>query len=341
MLKETGASLLLSIVVPVYRSAACLAELARRVQDDVGRHFETYELILVNDDSPDESWDVVVRLAREYDFITGVNLRRNVGQDNAIMAGLHVARGEVVVIMDDDLQHQPADIYALHQQIHNGFDVVYAQFKYKKQLLWKNLGSWFNDRVAVVMLGKPKDIYMSPFKAIRRGVVDELIKYNGPYPYVDGLLFTVTSNITQLAVAHHTRFAGKGNYNLVRSIGVWLKLVTGFSVIPLRMAILLGTTMSLVSFLLASYFVIEALVLQHEPPGWPSVIVAILFIGGIQLIGIGALGEYIGRIFITQNQRPQFTIKDIHRGGEACRTTISTGAADEVHRGAGYIAKVS
>jgi len=126
----------------------------------------------------------------------------------------------------------------------------------------------------------------------------------------------VTSNITQVTVTHHTRFAGRGNYNLLRSIAVWLKLATGFSVIPLRMATFLGGVISLFSFALAFYFVIEALVLEREPSGWPSVIVAILFIGGIQLIGIGSVGEYIGRIFITQNQRPQFTVKEIHRNTE-------------------------
>jgi len=303
----------LSIVVPAYRSARCLPELARRVQHEVGAHFDSYELILVNDGSPDESWEVIVQLTREYDFVIGIDLRRNVGQDNAIMAGLNVASGEVIVIMDDDLQHDPSDISTLHHRLQDGFDVVYAHFERKRQALWKNVGSWFNDRFAMMVLGKPKDIYMSPYKALRREVVDEIIKYGGPYPYVDGLIFTVTSNITDVPATHHSRFAGEGNYNLVRSIGVWLKLATGFSVIPLRMVTFLGGVISLLSFLLAFYFVLETLVLKREPSGWPSMIVAVLFIGGVQLIGIGAVGEYIGRIFMTQNHRPQFTIKAIQR----------------------------
>jgi undecaprenyl-phosphate 4-deoxy-4-formamido-L-arabinose transferase len=303
----------LSIVVPVYQSARCLPELARRVRHEAGAHFDSYELILVNDDSPDESWEVIVQLTREYDFVTGVNLRRNVGQDNAIMAGLNVASGEVIVIMDDDLQQDPSDISMLHHRLQDGFDVVYAHFGRKRQALWKNLGSWFNDWFAMMVLGKPKDIYMSPYKALRREVVDEIIKYGGPYPYVDGLIFTVTSNITDVPATHHPRFAGKGNYNLVKSIGVWLKLATGFSVIPLRMVTFLGGIISLFSFMLAFYFVLETLLLKREPSGWPSTIVAILFIGGVQLIGIGAVGEYIGRIFMTQNQRPQFTVKAIQR----------------------------
>jgi undecaprenyl-phosphate 4-deoxy-4-formamido-L-arabinose transferase len=233
------------------------------------------------------------------------------------MAGLNVANGDVIVIMDDDLQHSPSDIAALHAAIEDGFDVAFATFEHKKQALWKNVGSWFNDRFANIILGKPKNIYMSPFKAVRREVVDEIVKYQGPYPYVDGLILTITSNITEVRVTHHDRFAGHGNYDLVRSIMVWLKLATGFSIIPLRMATLLGGVMSLFSFGLAFYFVIEALALEREPSGWPSVIVAILFIGGIQLIGIGAVGEYIGRIFITQNHRPQFTVKQIYRSNSA------------------------
>jgi polyisoprenyl-phosphate glycosyltransferase len=307
----------ISIIVPVYRSAECLPALARRVEEEVTRSFQTYELILVNDDSPDTSWEVIQRLTSEHNFVTGVNLRKNAGQDNAIMAGLNVAIGEVVIIMDDDLQHDPSDIVALHKQIECGFDVAYARFEQKQQALWKNLGSWFNDRVAVWILGKPKDIYMSPYKAIRREVVQEVTKYTGPYPYVDGLIFAVTSKITQVLTSHHARFAGQSNYNLLRSVKVWLKLATGFSAFPLRLVALLGGTLSLLAFLLGAFLAIHAFIFARGPEGWASVIVAILFIGGVQLIGIGAVGEYVGRIFVTQNARPQFTVKEICRSAVA------------------------
>jgi len=303
----------LSIVVPVYNSSECLPELALRIEQDLGRSFESYELILVNDDSPDTSWDVIAGLADKYAFVTGVNLRRNVGQDNAIMAGLHHASGEVVVIMDDDLQHDPSDIPLLYQQVQRGFDVVYACFTEKHQAVWKNLGSWFNDWVAVLVLGKPKRIYMSPYKAITREVVDEIIKYDGPYSYIDGIIFTITSNITQIPVVHHCRFAGRSNYNLLKSIQVWLKLATAFSVFPLRIATVTGGAISLFSFAMAIFFVIQTLFLEKAPEGWASLIVSVFFLGGIQLMGIGAVGEYIGRIFITQNRRPQFTIKQVYR----------------------------
>jgi len=323
----------LSIVVPVFRSAECLPELARRVKKEVACHFQSFELILINDGSPDTSWEVILRLTSEHSFVTGVNLRKNAGQDNAIMAGLNVATGEVVVIMDDDLQHDPSDIVALHKQIGCGFDVVYARFEQKQQALWKNLGSWFNDRVAVRTLGKPKNIYMSPYKAIRREVIREIIKYPGPYPYVDGLIFAITSNITQVRATHHTRYSGTSNYNLIRSIKVWLKLATGFSGFPLRMVALLGITMSCGAFLLSAFFILYALIWSRGPEGWASVIVVILFIGGVQLIGIGAVGEYVGRIFVTQNARPQFTVKEICRGGvtENQNVGVSSRGSGVVH----------
>jgi len=306
----------LSIVVPVYRSAPCLPELARRIEDTVGRHVSPYELILVNDDSPDESWKVITRLAGDHPAVVGVNLRRNVGQDNAIMAGLRTSSGRIVIIMDDDLQHDPDDIVVLVEEIRRGRDVVYARFAHKRQAVWKNLGSWFNDVVATVTLGKPANVYMSPYKAIRREVVDEIVKYQGPYPYLDGLIFTITSNIAEVPATHHRRFAGRSNFNLIRSITVWLKVVTGFSVIPLRFAMLLGAAMSASAFLLAIYYVVQTLLLSQQPAGYPSIIVSVLFIGGVQLIGLGAVGEYVGRIFITQNSRPQFTVKEVRRGGD-------------------------
>ena len=307
----------LSIVVPVYRSADCLPELARRIEKEVAGHFQSYELILVNDDSPDPSWEVIQRLASEHNFVTGINLRKNAGQDNAIMAGLNIASGEVVVIMDDDLQHDPSDIVSLHRQIERGFDVAYARFERKRQAWWKNLGSWFNDWVAVWTLGKPKDIYMSPYKAIRREVAQEVTKYVGPYPYVDGLIFAVTSKITQVLATHHTRFSGSSNYNLMRSIKICLKLATGFSAFPLRMVALMGVAMSLLAFALGTFFVLQTFIGSRGPEGWASAIVATLFIGGVQLIGIGAVGEYVGRIFVTQNARPQFTVKEIVKGDAA------------------------
>lgn len=301
----------ISVVVPVFNSAPCLPELVRRLGAALPGIEAEFEVILVDDDSRDGSWATIRDLCATYPFLRGVRLRKNAGQDNAIMAGLSLAEGDAVVIMDDDLQHDPEDIPALWRGLNDGeFDVVYGRFRVMRQARWKIFGSWLNDRLAVRVLGKPKDIYMSPFKIIDRAVVREVLRYEGPYSYVDGLLFTVTSRIGQVEVSHHPRYAGRSNYDLIRSIRVWLKLATSFSIVPLRLATLAGGLMSVGAFLLGIFFLLQALLLERMPAGWPSLIVTVLFLGGIQLVGIGAVGEYIGRIYITQNKRPQFTIRE-------------------------------
>jgi len=318
----------LSIVVPVYKSADCLEELARRVRDAVDGGFDGYELILVNDASPDRSWQIIERLVGEHDFVVGINLRKNAGQDGALMAGLREARGAAIVIMDDDLQHDPADIPALTAPLADGFDVVYAVFHHKEQALWKNLGSWFNGRVATWLLKKPASTYMSPYKAVRREVVDEIVKYDGPFPYVDGLIFTITDNCAEVPATHHRRFAGAGNFTMRRSLAVWLRLATSFSVIPLRLVSLAGAILALFAFLAGAYFLAEAAIEGRTVEGWLSLIVGVFFLGGIQLIGIGAVGEYVARLYLTINKRPQFLIKEIRRRGDGLAENALDGAND-------------
>jgi polyisoprenyl-phosphate glycosyltransferase len=309
-----------SVVVPCYRSAGCVRALVERVREVLAPSGRGFEIVLVNDCSPDETWAVIAGLADELDFVVGVDLRKNSGQDNAIMAGLHQARGEVVVIMDDDLQHDPADIPRLCAELERGFDVVYANFEHKQQAGWKNLGSWAADRLGVWLLGKPPNIYMSPYKAIRREVVDEVTEFSGPFSYVDGILFTITSRVTQIPALHHSRFAGESNYDLARSVRVALRLATSFSITPLRAASLAGGVLSGVSFLLGIYFILETLLWgESQVPGWPSLIVAVFFLGGVQLLGIGALGEYVGRIFLTLNRRPQFVVREVRGAGRVSR----------------------
>ncbi len=301
----------ITVVIPVYNSEDCLDKLTRRLTNVLDNLGKTYEIILVNDGSPDNSWKKIAELSEVYDKIKGINLRRNFGQDNAIMAGLNYSSGESVIIMDDDLQHDPADIPSLLSGLGKGDDVCYTHFSSKKQSWSKNLGSWFNDKVANVILKKPKEIYLSPYKVIKREVVDEITKYDGPYPYIDGLLFRVTQNIAQVTVEHHERYAGKGNYNLGKSIRVWLRLATNFSVLPLRIATFLGFVCSGIGLILALFFIIQHFVDGGAPSGWASLIVAVLFLGGIQLITIGIIGEYVGRLFLHHSREPQFVVNEV------------------------------
>ncbi len=298
----------ISIVIPVYNSQDNLIELARQVHDALAEM--SYELILVNDGSKDESWRIIAQLCSRNPNVIGVNLRKNCGQDNAIMAGLSYATGEFTVIMDDDIQHSPYDIIKLYDECRKGYDVCYAHFLKKNQALWKNMGSWFNGKIADVLIDKPRHIYLSPFQIIRKEVVDEILKYKGPYPYVQGLLLQTTANVTQITIAHHERYKGKGNFNFFRSISVFFKLATSFSVYPLRIASLLGFLVAASGFGLALYYLFEYLLTDHAVEGWLTLVLINLIIGGMVLASIGLIGEYMGRMYLSINSKPQYTVKE-------------------------------
>ncbi len=300
----------LSIVVPVYRSAPILPLLVEKVQQEINALAlqADFELILVNDASPDHSWAVIRELAARYPFVKGVNLRRNFGQHNATMAGLNHALGEWVVVMDDDLQHPPAAIGPMLAALHEGYDVCYTRYLNRQHATWKKLGSAFNDWVATHLLGKPKGLYLSSFKAMRRDVVQEVIKYDGPYAYLDGLILDVTSAITAVDIAHQARHAGEGNYNLSRSVSLWLKMATSFSVLPLRLASFAGFALAGLSVLMIGYVVLQKWLHPELPAGWASLIATILLIGGIQTLCIGMMGEYLGRTYLKLNRKPQFVV---------------------------------
>lgn len=299
-----------SIVVPVYRSEAILPHLVAKVQEAMAGSGLGYELILVNDVSPDGSWEVIKRLAAEHNFVRGVCLSKNVGQHNATMAGLGQVRGGVVIVMDDDLQHPPQAILKLVDSIKSGHDVCYTRYAHRQHAAWKKLGSWFNDRVATLLLNKPVGLYLSSFKAMHRRVVDEVVKYDGPYAYVDGLILDVTRNIDVLTIEHQARFAGEGNYNLRRSLSLWLKMATSFSVVPLRIATVLGLSITALSLIIGVAIILRKLSHPDLASGWASLIVSILFVGGMQTFCLGLLGEYLGRAYLKINKKPQFVIRE-------------------------------
>lgn len=302
----------LSIVIPVYNSEECLWELNNRVEQAMAG-IASYELILVNDKSTDNSWNKIVEICQKNKNAIGITLRKNSGQDNAIMAGLKITKGEHIVIMDDDLQHSPDDIPKLYSECLKGYDVCFALFSDKKQKLWKNLGSWMNGRLSEKLLSKPKDIYLSPFKLFRKEIAKEMVEYTGPYPYIDALLLTITHNINQIPIEHHTRYKGRGNFNLFKSLSVFLKHATGYSIYPLRLAIYLGFLSSVFAFIFGAYFLIDYFIHENKVEGWISTILFILFFGGSILISLGIIGEYIGRIFLTINKKPQYTIEKVTR----------------------------
>jgi undecaprenyl-phosphate 4-deoxy-4-formamido-L-arabinose transferase len=309
----------LSIVVPVYRSEDCLEALIEAIVDALAATGINYEVILVNDGSPDRSWKVIEFLCQARPNVVGLNLRRNFGQDNAIMTGLRLARGKYLVIMDDDLQHHPRDIPALLDKIkEEDADVVYADFRVKYQKWWKNLGSWFNGKVAEWVIQKPKGVYLSPYKVISREVAELIGQYDGPDPYVDGLLFQATSRITQIPAEHHPRYAGRSGYTLVKSIKVWGRLAFSFSVRPLRLVTWIGFAFATLGVLYALGVVASRLFwpehFSGDAMGWASLFVAQLVLGGVQMMFFGILGEYAGRTYLKVNRKPQTAVHEVIGG---------------------------
>lgn len=307
---ETG-SLALSLVIPVYGSEKVLPELVNRLQatlDQLPTIRASYEVIFVCDRSPDQSWQVIQQLSSQFSWVRGILLRMNAGQHNALMAGFARARGKIIVTMDDDLQHSPSDIPSLLEELNRGRDLVYARFGQRKHAGWKIWGSRLNDKVAGYLMNKPKGMYLSPFRAMRANVCKDVLRYQGPYVYVDGLLLSVTRNIGTVDVAHHDRFAGDSGYSLKKSISLWLKMATSFSIVPLRITSLVGMLFAGLGFLLAVLFVVQKLTINKMPDGWSSLMVTILILGGFQLLALGVIGEYMGRVLLTLNAKPQYVI---------------------------------
>lgn len=299
----------ISIVIPVFNSASILPELMKEITLALEGKI-TYELILVNDGSTDNSWETIQKLSAEY-TITGIRLRKNAGQDNALLAGMSMATGAFIVIMDDDLQHDPNDILRLYSEIQKGFDVCYANFNSKKQSLIKNLGSALNGKMAQSLIGKPAHLYLSPFKIIKASLVKEILQFRGPFPYVDGIILTLTASISQIDCTHHTRHSGKGNYSIGKSTDVFLNLMTGFSVRPLRLLMLAGICSLTAGFALSIVYLMEYFTENKHVDGWTTLALLTLFFGGFTLFGLGLIGEYVARIYLTGNNRPPYSIAEI------------------------------
>ena len=304
----------LSIVVPVYNGAKSVPDLVAALSElDVpGGH----EIILVDDGSPDESAEVCRALARQ-DCpvpVTAVLLSRNFGEHNAVMAGLHHVRGAYVVTMDDDLQNPPGEVTRLFEATRDGgHDVLYTYYAVKQHSSYRNLGSWLANRTADLVLDKPRGLYLSSFRCLRRGLVDQLLAYDGPFPYVDGLISQVTQSIGTLEVAHLPRAEGRSNYTLRRLVRLWLTILLNFSTLPLRISSILGLAMSALGLLLAVAVVFERLFFD-VPLGWGSLMSALLVFSGVQLLMLGLIGEYLGRTYLSVNRKPQFVVRTVVEG---------------------------
>ena len=310
---------MISFVIPCYRSSQTLPGVIQEIKDTMKtlKNYE-YEIVLVNDSSPDDTFCVITGLCRENDNITGINLARNFGQHAALMAGFHYVKGDVVVCLDDDGQTPACEVGRLLAGIEEGADVVYAKYNHKHHSGFRNFGSHVNEVMTRIMLGKPKDLYVSSYFAAKRFVVDEMIRYEYAYPYVIGLVLRTTKNIVNVEIDHRDRQAGESGYTLKKLLGLWFNGFTAFSVKPLRVATVPGTICALCGFAYGIYTIIKKIFIQ--PPdlviGFSALMSVIVFMGGMLMLMLGLVGEYMGRMYVSMNNSPQYVIREIVGNGK-------------------------
>ena len=305
---------LVSFVIPCYRSGQTLPAVIQEIKEtmDSMDSYE-YEIILINDCSPDDTFDVITRICRENDNITGINLARNFGQHSALMAGFHYVKGDVIVCLDDDGQTPADEVGKLLEGIEKGADVVYARYNHKRHSAFRNFGSHINELMTRIMLGKPKELYVSSYFAARRFVVEEMTRYEYAYPYVIGLVLRSTQNIINVDVQHRDRQAGESGYTLKKLLGLWFNGFTAFSVKPLRIATVTGVVCAFCGFAYGIYTIIKKIFIK--PPdlviGFSALMSVTVFMGGMLMLMMGMVGEYLGRMYISVNNSPQYVIREI------------------------------
>ncbi|MCM1267006.1 MAG: glycosyltransferase family 2 protein [Bacteroidales bacterium] len=302
---------LVSFVIPCYRSAQTIGGVVQEIRDAMqGLSQYRFEVILVNDASPDGTFETIRALCAENSDICGVNLARNFGQHAALMAGFAKARGDIVVCLDDDGQTPALEVGKLFSGIENGSDVVYAKYADKKHSGFRRFGSRVNDLMTRIMLGKPKDLYVSSYFAAKRFVVEELLRYENPYPYVIGLVLRTTKKIANVDVNHREREVGTSGYTIGKLLGLWFNGFTAFSIKPLRIATAVGMLSACAGFAYGIYTIIKKFVNPAVPVGFSALMAVIVFFSGLILLVLGMIGEYIGRIYISMNNAPQYVIRE-------------------------------
>lgn len=303
----------ISFVVPVYNSEKTLETLVDRIDlavENLQKNY-THEIILVNDYSKDSSLDLCRKLSNKFSHVKYLSFSRNFGQPHALIAGFNYVTGDYIICLDDDLQTPPEEINKLISKLKEGsYDVVYGKYSSKKHSLFRNFGSYTNQKMARWLINMPEGINTTSFFIARRFVINEVIKYNRHYPHIPGLIFRITNNIGNVLVEHKNREYGKSNYNLRKLVKLWFYGFTNFSVKPLRISSFLGFVLSGISFLMVIFLTIKKVINPQIQMGWTSLMIMITFFGGIQLLSVGLVGEYVGRIFMSINKAPQYIIKE-------------------------------
>lgn len=300
-----------SFVIPCYRSEHTLPHVIAEIEEKMKTLTQyEYDVFLVNDCSPDNTMGVIRKLCEEHKNIKGISFARNFGQHSALMAGLRHSDGDYVVCLDDDGQTPADEVDKLLDKLEEGYDAVYAKYEHKQHSTFRNLGSKVNELMLRVMLGKPADLYISSYFAVKRFVVEDMIRYENSYPYVIGLVLRATKSITNVVVQHREREEGTSGYTLKKLLSLWFNGFTAFSIKPLRIATIIGGSFAGVGFLYGLYTIIKRFVNPAVPLGFSSMMSAIVFFGGMIMVMLGLIGEYIGRIYISLNNSPQYVIRE-------------------------------
>lgn len=303
---------MVSFVIPCYRSEKTLGSVVDEIKTTMNSlsNYE-YEIVLVNDSSPDNTIGTIKELCRDNSFITGIDLAKNFGQHAALMAGMRQTKGDIVVCLDDDGQTPADEVGKLLDKLEEGFDAVYASYGKKQHSGFRNFGSKVNELMTRVMLGKPKTLYVSSYFAVKRFVVDDMLRYEQPYSYVIGLVLRATKNIANVEVNHRAREIGKSGYTLQKLLGLWFNGFTAFSIKPLRIATCIGCVCACGGFLYGIFTIIKKLVWVDVQAGFSALMAALVFIGGMIMLMLGLIGEYLGRLYICMNNSPQYVIREI------------------------------
>lgn len=299
----------ISIIIPCYNSEHSIVQVVDGVRSALEGRFD-YQIILSNDYSSDGVWQQIRKLCAEDERIVGLSLARNFGQQAARMAAIPHVTGEYVVFMDDDGQHPPEGILTMLGKIQEGYDIVYAEFPEKKESRFRIWGSSVNRKMSEYLVGKPKGINASSFFVVRRFVVEALKEYKSPFPYLLGYFMSITRNVTCVRMDHRERIYGRSGYSLSKLLRLWMNGFTSFSVVPLRIADVLGLAFTVVGFLAGVIIVVKKLLEPQIPAGYTSIIVVLLICSGMIMLMLGLIGEYVGRMFLVMNRLPQYVVRE-------------------------------
>lgn len=309
-----------SIVIPCYNSSHTIRAVVEETAAEMKRLRRTpFEFILIDDYSPDGNATLTElrKLADEYDYVKIIQLAKNAGQHNATMAGLNYAEGDVIISMDDDGQTHCSQLEKLFSRFDEGYDIVFGYYEDKKHSGFRNFGSWVNYQTVRILIGKPKEMKTSSFWIIRRYVRDYIIEYKSQFTHLQGLFLRTVSpeKISSVPVEHFERAYGKSNYTLKKLIALWSNIM-GFSTVPLKFAQRTGALLSILGVIGAIVVFIRKLIRPTIAVGWSSLMVALFFFSGMIIFFLGIIGEYIGRLFLSTSNSPQFVVKEVYYKGK-------------------------